>query len=64
MNFLDKNNGKTRNVDILGFDNYDIRKFKGKEFEKYIKGLNNKKIKKIFNEFAKSEKIFDNFNVR
>lgn len=64
MNFLDKNNGKTRKIDILGFDNYDIRKFKGKKFEKYIQSLNNKKIKKIFNEFAKSEKIFDNFNVR
>ena len=64
MNFLDKNNGKTSNVDNLGFDNYDIRKFRGKEFGNYIKGLNKNKIKKIFNEFSVSEKIFDNLNVR
>ena len=64
MNFLDKNNGKTGNVDSFGFDNYDIRKFKGKEFEKYIKNLNKKRLKKIFNEISLSDKVFDNFNIR
>ena len=64
MNFLDKNNGKTNKVDNLGFDNYDIRKFVGNEFGNYIKSLNKNKMKKIFNEFSESEKIFDNFNVR
>ena len=64
MNFIDKNNGKTSNVDNLGFNNYDIRQFKGKEFKNYIKSLNKNKIKKIFDDFSRSEKIFNNFNIR
>ena len=64
MNFLDKNNGKINNVDNLGFNNYDLNKFKDLKFKNYIKNLTKSKMKKIFNEFSRSEKIFDNFNVR
>ena len=64
MNFLDKNNGKVNKVDNLGFHNYDLNYFKGLKFRNYIKNLNKTKIKKIFNEFSRSEKIFDNFSVR
>ncbi len=63
MNFLDKNNGKVNNKDNLGFNNYDIRKFKDKEFENYVKSLSKNKIKKIFSEFSRSEKVFNNFNI-
>ena len=36
---------------------------KDKEFENYVKSLSKNKIKKIFSEFSRSEKVFNNFNI-
>lgn len=55
MNFLDKNNGN--------FFKMNMHEFGRKEFENYIKSLNKKKMKKIFNEISVSDKIFDDFNI-
>jgi hypothetical protein len=63
MNFLDKNNGKVNSTDNLGFNNLDLNKFKGLNFRNYIKKLSKNKINRIFNEFSRSEKIFDDVNV-
>lgn len=63
MNFLDKNSGKVNSTDNLGFNNLDLNKFKGLNFRNYIKKLSKNKINRIFNEFSRSEKVFDDVNV-
>jgi|688.fasta_scaffold39021_2 hypothetical protein len=63
MNFLDKNNGKVNSADNLGFNNLDLNKFKGSYFKNYIIKLTKNKINRIFKEFSRSEKIFDDINV-